>query len=134
MTMKKVQILIILSIILVVGTLVGCDRNYDNFHSTQWERYDLIAIQCGTTTSGGGGFFLFSSSLNTKAVFYFYTRDTDGSIMLRKVSPNYAVIYEQEGQPYCNIKESYCAGWYVCDAEFFIPEGSVLHNYELTTP
>ena len=125
----------LLLLLILMLPLLGCSYNYDKFHSREWKTYDLVALQCSGRTTVSGGFFLGSSSINTNARLYFYTKDEDGSIILRDVNPSFAVIYEDDSvTPYCRIKESYSTRWYVCDAEFYIPKDSVLSNYTLTTP
>ena len=87
-TMKKILVLII-GIFIIAGITLGCT-------AVEPYRFELLNLNMGTESHGS--FFLGIGSIDSEATYYFYTKDNDGGIQLRKAIPEEVTIYQDGGK------------------------------------
>jgi hypothetical protein len=120
--MKK-WLLVILSSLFLIGC--SCVTKTDN--------YTLEQIQLKSNNVMSGTFFLGCGNINSneQSEYYFYT-NSNGAINLRRVYYKYVTIYYTKEKPKAIYKEnSGCCDSFQPIWEVYIPEGSIVNNYDV---
>jgi len=104
-------------------------------HMEKTGESDLASLADNQGTSGS--FFLGSGSIDDEPVFYYYERNGD-EYTLEHVNADEAVVIETTDDPrvefYSPVSNNefwYIGGFGESTVKFYVPEGSVLNNYNL---
>lgn len=133
----------------LIGLLLGCLLLIGCTAKGLDKEFTLEQISLGTNYSISSNFFLGCGSINGDSEFYyyFYTND-NGTINLRKVFYNNVNIHYTKDKPKASFSASGCSGGtdlsnykndikrassYSCGYtwDIYIPEGSIVNNYDV---
>lgn len=110
---------------------------------TGTEVYNLTALETGNQVSGR--FFLGSGTVNDNQVFSYLYQDEDGGFRLDSAYASNSVVYEDDSEKprlevdnYETVPNPWLSpilpigGESTGENKFYVPEGSVLSNYQVT--
>jgi hypothetical protein len=123
--MKRYGQYLIPSIVIIVFVFILAVPIYKMAESWSVE-YELVSISNSSSISGS--FFLGTGSIGQKAVFYFYIKNTDGSIKLMNSFADVTTIKETDNPPRATLFKK---AWKDREWEIAIPRGSMINTFEL---
>ena len=121
--MGKKLVVLLLGCLLLAGCNCKDKIDFQNFYNIEQIKLNTSGIY--------GDFFLGCGTISNETLYYFYTNE-NGAIRLKKVSYNYVTIYYTKEQPkviYTRTSNA-CSG-YNYKWDIYIPEGSIVNNYDV---